>query len=213
MAKKKAKATSAPKKKATGKKTPPKKTTAKGKAPAGGIDFESTAAELEDAWERNREEDQTVGGSFEPPEIPDGDYVVQLISGRMAPYKRGDRKGTFYVRFQYNVVLGEYAGTVLTSRDDLSTETMGDSGRTRVQMFMGRLQRMGLNTAKIGVRQVPDLIQWLTDPSKNADAKPYFQVGVRNNEVPQDDGSIRRFQNVYVNELLDREEVEAEIEG
>jgi len=202
MAKKTTKKRTAPKK------APRKKATA---STAAGVDFEAAMDGLESAWNDTREQDNT-GGSFEAPDIPDGEYVAQLTSARMSAYRRGDRAGTFYVTFRYTIVLGDYKGEVPSSRDDLSTEEIGEAGTTRLQLFLGRLQRMGIDTAKLNIREVPELIQWLVDPKKNKDAKPYYRISVRNNEVPQDDGTVRRYQNVYVNELLDRDEIESQLD-
>lgn len=209
MAKKKS--TKKSTKKATSARTK-KKGSPKSSKSSGNSNFDAAMENIETAWEETREKDNT-GGSFEPPDVPDGDYVAQLTNARMAAYRRGDRAGTYYVNFRYTIVLGEYAGEVVSSRDDLSAEPITDDGPTRLALFIGRLQRMGIETSGLSVKQIPDLVQWLVDPAKNDDAKPYYRVAVRNTEKPQDDGSVRRFQNVYVNELLDREEVEQDIEA
>lgn len=208
MAKKKATSGTTRSTKST-KKTSPKKTSPKGagNAPATGVDFASAIDGLEGAWGESREKEPTNSG-FAPPDVPDGDYIVQLIGGRVGAYKTGNRKGTVYVKFRYNIVIGEFTGEVLSSTDDVSTREVGSTGKTQMDLLSERLQRMGIDTKKMSLKELPELVLWLTDPKKNSAAKPFFRVAVKNNFSEDDKGETRHYQNVYVNEVLHPDAVE-----
>lgn len=205
MAKKKASGTtkkSTPRKSSSRKKTPPKGKSALG----GGVDFAAVAQGLGNAWQESREKEPQAAG-FAPPDVPDGDYVVQLTSGRVGQYRSGNKKGTGYVKFRYTIATGDYEGEVLSSTDDLSTDEVGSSGRTKLDLLSERLQRMGVDTKKLNLAELPELVVWLTDVKKNKDAKPYYRVTVRNNFVESDSGETLHFQNVYVNDILHPDDV------
>lgn len=205
MAKKSSKPASTPKtpaSKPTGKMPVPRK-------PAKGddLDFNAIAAELEGSWEQSRAK-EPASPMMGPPDVPDGDYLVRLTGARVGRYRSGNRKGTGYLRFRYTILAGEYAGEVLSSSDDLSNREVGTQGNTALDMLSERLQRMGVATKKLSIKNLPDLCEWLLDPAKNPDAKPCYRVAVRNNYVESDKGETLRFQNVYINETLSNAEVE-----
>ena len=209
MARKKATSRSATKK-TPAKKTPAKKrpTKKKGTSTGSAVPFNDIAANLGDAWDQSRAKEPTSG--FTVPDVPDDDYIVQLIGARVGVYRSGKRKGTAYLRFRYGIITGDYTGEVVSSSDDLSKESVGSSGKSKLDLLSERLQRMGIDTKTLNLRKLPELCQWLTDSGKNTDAKPCYRVAVKNEFVLGDDGDTRHYQNVYVNEHLDKTSVREE---
>lgn len=177
---------------------------ASGQAP----DFASALSGLDDAWGDSRTKEPTARG-FAPADVPDGDYIVQLVGARVGIYKTGKKKGTGYVKFRYQIVVGQYADETLTSSDDLSKTEVGSTGRTKLDLLSERLQRMGVETKKLDLRKLPELCTFLVDPTKNPDAKPFFRANVANNFVEGDNGEQLHFQNVYINEAVHPDDVAA----
>lgn len=192
-------------KSASSKKTPPK---GKPSNESAGIDFNSALGGLEDAWGESREKPPTTF-SNEPPDVPDDDYVVQLSGARVGQYKTGDRKGVPFVRFRYTIVVGQYTGEVLSSSDDMSTEEAGNTGKTKLDFLSDRLQRMGIDTRKMSLKELPSLCQFLMDTKSNPNAKPFFRVSVKNSYAPKRDNPDEQvhYQQVYINDCLHPDDV------
>ncbi len=181
--------------------------------PSGKVDnFAAALGNLEGAWNESRTKEPT-SNNFGPADVPDGEYIVQLIGARTGVYKTGSKKGTPYLRFRYNIILGDYTGEVLQSSDDLSTDPVGGKGATKMSLLVERLQRMGVETKKLDLRKLPELCVFLVDTNKNPDAKPHFRVQVVNNFSEGSDGQTRHFQNVYINEVIHPDDVEAMLAG
>jgi hypothetical protein len=158
-----------------------------------------TLEELDKTWQESRKKKPM---SFDgPPDIPDGDYVVQLTNAKTGAYKSGNKKGTNYFKISYAIVAGDHRGTTVQSSDDISNREVGNQGRTAMDMLSARLQQIGVDISDTPLRELPSLAKALSDP-KSEIGRPYLSVKVANNIVDRDDGTKARFQNVYINEPL-----------
>lgn len=187
-----------------------KGTTKKASRPGGGAKGKATGFadqldSLEKDWQSARTQAPRQGG-FEAPDIPDGTYPARLVGASVGKGK-GDKPP--YFKFQFLIAFGEYKGTKLTVFDNISNEPLGDSDRTGLNILSDRLQMLGVDISKMPLKDLPKVASWLTDPEQNDEAQPYVMVGIVNKFSPskKNPNEMRRFQNVYVNGLIDEEDL------
>ena len=135
-------------KKVSKKKTTSRRSTAKGKAATKTNGWAAAVAGTESAWKQNRGVAQRSEGYPEPPDIPDDEYVVQLVTARASQIRNGKNKGKPIVSFSFVIVYGDYADETVRESYLISGEEMGQSGKTFIQVFLGAIQSMGIDTSK-----------------------------------------------------------------
>jgi hypothetical protein len=225
MAKKPQSAASKPPKSAANKKAPAK---AEGK-PATKVNTEAE----EDAWQKARQHKPSAGGNFEPPEIPDGHYLVQVTGARVDRYKTGNKQGMKRMTFNYLVhgaleqdddgeedsytLDTTHRGARLRSVDDFDSSREITEGRTPMDLLSERLQLMEIDPLPESIKEFPSLATRLGDPN-DPDGKMFLVVNVKNTyKGPDPERNYKpdetlHYQAVYVSARWPKEQAEQFLE-
>jgi len=203
---------------------PPK---AAGKPKATGKPAIVSQESIDDAWASARQHVPSGPGNNDPPEIPDGKYLVQVVSAKTSKYKSGAKQGVQFFSINYAIhgqlleegdglsLDPEHAGVQIRSQDDLdNSREIGGSGKTPMILLSERLQYMTVANMPEKVSDFPALAKRLGDPN-DEDGKMFLVVTVKTTyKAPDPERTYRPddtliYQNVYVNERWDADDAKA----
>lgn len=145
-------------------------------------------------WNESRKV-QDTGGSYETPEIPDGEYICQLTSCRVdAPQiKKGKNQGTYQALMEFRYVVREEESNGVQLRvTHWLTETEWRTLKDSLDRLFKDLQRLGYETLGMEVKDLFSVAEELSE------AKPYVSVTCKTKEK---DG--KSYLNVYLNKIVD----------
>lgn len=180
------------------KKSAPKTSGKQGKAQVG----PQTPDDLDAMWKESRTKAPTTGGITRA-DIPDGDYVFQLTSGKTGEYKKGGKKGTKYVSLTLTIKFGEHAGTRVSKMHDMSSRPIGNSGKVALDLLSEDLQRLGVDTKKIpSLSKIPDVVSELVKEAI------IIRGTVKNTPPDPARKGSTGFQNVWLNDVVSEDELE-----
>jgi len=170
--------------------------------------------DLEAAWGESRAK-APPSGSMDIPDIPDAEYLLQVSSAKVSAYKSGNKKGARYLGLSYVIVAGPHKGVVVRSKDDISTRPIGDSGLTALDYLSGRLQKLGVDTKKFKLGDLPTVAKNLSDPKTG---KPFVVAAINTKTYTKDDGTEGAFMNVYLDDQgpvapAEVEKIKAQLDG
>ena len=171
-------------------------------------------SDLEESWDKSREKaPQRGGGRGANPEVIDGDYILQVQTAKVGQYRRGKKQGGYFMSISYVIAVGELAGERLSSLDDIDNRVCFERDGepvTSLDLLSQRLQLLGVETSDLNLSELPEVAQALSDPSSEL-GKPYASATIRNkmSDNPNDPDKPYHNQNIYINQTVEPEEVEA----
>ena len=182
------------------KKNPTKKTSAKPKsaktstpAPSGRAkDFEQAMKGMSKKWNTARKVKDDFGG---PPELADGTYVAQVASAGV-----GASKEVPWFRIGFVIIRGDedVIGKQPSMFQRLLNPQDPDDPRGMENLFKA-LQRLGYETDNMEMSDLTDIAEHLSNTQENP-----IIVTIRVKNTVGNDG--RKYQNVYVNKLIEDDE-------
>jgi hypothetical protein len=166
--------------------------------PAGGSDdvrslFRKATKGLDGKWKKAQ-----AGMGFEDDVIPTGDYVARLNSCRVGVWQSD---GSPWIKFRWVIANGEQQGKKITAQDNLIRD--GEPNEIALSIIKGNLDKLGYSVDDLSIEDMPDVAEQLSND------KPAARVHVKATKGSQGD---RTFYSVYVNRLIESEEVEDEDE-
>lgn len=176
------------------------------------VDYQAAMDGLDGAWDQARKEDQSLGGFGPNENVPDGDYVVKLSTVNTGVQKAKPKKGKkeaqppkVFISCRYIIQGGPCNDEGVESYDVAGTAKRGP--KTELQWFTKRLQDLGVNTKSPKMKKADAFPKLAAELTKN---KPFYRVTIKNDTrsaAESDDGKSRKFQSVYINSIMDEDEV------
>ncbi len=149
-------------------------------------------------WDTAKQKASTRN-SYSEPEIDDGQYVARITDAKLAQTRKDK---SWYVRFSYVVLFGDFGGTELSSMDMLTDSPVGDTGLTQIDLFKQRLESMDIDPTKLTAQQFPQLMEHIKDEG------PCVAITVANKYYTKSNGDEGHRVNVYVNNPVTEDEID-----
>lgn len=130
---------------------------------------------------------ESANGDY--PEFDDGRYIARLVDIQIGKSQSSNRD---QADFSFKFVEGEYAGKIKHNYQGLETEQ-------NLEFFLKDLARLGYDIEELDIDDLKTVIKEITKE------KPYVQIVLKTKGGGD-------YQNVYINRLLDADDVEDESE-